>query len=144
GQFDDALGVYRPGDAGLRGDALIALGRLEPLLTEAHVPPPWQTLWQAYRAHALCLAGRTGDALALARTLVPVDMYEWVHVFECLLRTGALHLVDLRSMLYRPPGAQEQRWTALARQRLRADYVRLTQPTADLESEYRELIAEYD
>src|SRR5262249_23578890 len=51
GQFDDALEAYRPADAPLRGDALIALGRLEPLLRQEHVEHPWQTLWQAYRAH---------------------------------------------------------------------------------------------
>ncbi len=27
----------------------------------------------------------------LARSLVPVDVYEWVHVFECLLRAGRLY-----------------------------------------------------
>jgi hypothetical protein len=59
----------------LRGDALIALGRLEPLLDQAQAPHPWQTLWQTYGAHALCLAGRTDEALALALVTVPVDAY---------------------------------------------------------------------
>ncbi len=88
GQFADALEVYRPADAALGGDALIALGKLEPLLTKETMPQPWQNLWRAYRAHALCLAGRTKEAVALARSLIPIDIYEWVHVFECLLRGG--------------------------------------------------------
>src|SRR5213076_1498547 len=85
GQFDDALAAH-----------------------------PWQTLWQAYRAHALALAGRTAEAVALARSLVPVDVYEWIHVFECLLRAGQLNSLDLRSVLYRPAHAGEQRWSELA------------------------------
>ena len=88
GQFADALEVYRPADAALGGDALIALGKLEPLLTKETMPQPWQNLWRAYRAHALCLAGRTKEAVALARSLIPIDIYEWVHVFECLLCGG--------------------------------------------------------
>jgi hypothetical protein len=139
------VAAYREADAPLRGDALIALGRLEPLLTQPHAPSPWQTLWQAYRAHALCLSGRIPEAVALARTLVPVDVYEWVHVFECLLRAGSLDAVDLRSMLYRPPYAVEHRWSRLARQRMRLDYVRLTQPNArDLGRDYQELVEAYD
>ncbi len=50
GQFDDALVAYRGADAPLRGDALIALGRLQPLLDQPQAAHPWQTLWQAYRA----------------------------------------------------------------------------------------------
>jgi hypothetical protein len=146
GQFDDALAAYRDHDAPLRGDALIALGRLGPILDVPQAPQPWQALWQAYRAHALCLAGRTVEALALARALVPVDVYEWVHVFECLLRADALDAVDLRSLLYRPPFASEHLWSALARRRMRADYMRLTGTTAalDLDTEYRELLEAYD
>src|SRR5262249_18002849 len=116
GQFDEALHVYPPADAPLRGDALIALGRLTPLLEIAHVGPPWQNLWQAYRAHALCLAGRVDEAVTLARTLIPVDVYEWVHVFECLLRADRLALLDLNSVLYRPAFAAEHRWSQMARQ----------------------------
>jgi hypothetical protein len=125
GQFEDAVHAYREIDAALRGDALIALGRLRPLLEKADVPPPWQTLWKAYRCHALCLAGRHDEAVALARSLVPVDIYEWVHVFECLLRAGQLEALDLRSILFRPPHGNEHRWTDLTRRRLRADYVRI-------------------
>jgi hypothetical protein len=104
GQYEDALEVYRPADAALRGDALIALGQLGELLDTPQMAAPWQTLWQSYRCHALCLAGRTEEALRLARSLVPVDVYEWAHVFECLLRCDALDLLDLRSVLYRPAG----------------------------------------
>jgi hypothetical protein len=146
GQFDDALRAYRDTDAALRGDALIALGRLAPLLEREHVPHPWQTLWQAYRCHALCLAGRVPDATALARSLVPVDVYEWVHVFECLLRAGQLSAIDLHSVLFRPLHSAEHRWGDLARQRMRADYLRLTAtpPPADLGAVYESLIEAYD
>jgi hypothetical protein len=145
GQFEDALDAYRASDAPLRGDALIALGRLQPLLEQPSVSPPWQTLWQAYRAHALCLAGRTSEAVALARSLVPVDVYEWVHVFECLLRAGELTSIDLRSVLYRPPYSSEHRWSNLARQRMRADYLRLTASSPpELGEEYESLLEAYD
>src|SRR5262249_3158435 len=53
GRYEEALEVYRPADAPLRGDALIALGRLDPILQTPQVPSPWQTLWQCYRCHAL-------------------------------------------------------------------------------------------
>ncbi len=145
GRFEDALAAYRDADAPLRGDALIALGRLDPLLDRPNAPAPWQTLWQAYRAHALCLAGRTQEAVALARSLVPVDVYEWLHLFECLLRAGRLDAIDLRSVLYRPPGAAEERWRELARRRMQADYRRITEgATDDLGPVYRSLIDEYD
>ncbi|HJT76616.1 MAG TPA: hypothetical protein VJ739_05390 [Gemmataceae bacterium] len=146
GQFDEALGVYREVDAPLRGDALLALGRLGPLLDQPQAPSPWQTLWQAYRAHALALAGRTAEAAALVRSLVPVDIYEWIHVFECLLRTGQLAALDLRSVLYRPPHAAEGRWSDLARRRMQADYRRVTsaEPPADLGAAYAALLEEYD
>ncbi len=119
GQFEDALAAYRDADAALRGDALIALGRLQPLLDQPLAPPPWQTLWKAYRCHALCLAGRGEEAVALAKSLVPVDVYEWVHVFECLLRAGQLTALDVRSILFRPPHSGEHRWADLARRRMR-------------------------
>jgi hypothetical protein len=146
GAFDDALGAYRPVDFALGGDALLALGRLRPLLDVPHVAAPWQALWQAYRAHALCLAGRADEALALARSLVPVDVYEWIHVFECLLRLGELTALDLRSVLFRPAGAGGHRWADLARRRMRADYLRQTREDrgAELGPEYEELLAEYD
>jgi hypothetical protein len=145
GQFGDALETYREEDRGLRGDALLALGDLQPLLDQEHVPPPWQTLWSAYRAHALSLAGRMEEALALVSTLVPVDVYEWVHVFECLLHVGHLEQVDLQSMLYRPPLAAESRWSILARERMQADYLRLTATSPpDLGSRYVALLEAYD
>lgn len=146
GQFEEALAAYREADAALRGDALIALGRLSPLLDQPLTPPPWQTLWKAYRCHALCLVGRTDEAVALAKALVPVDVYEWVHVFECLLRAGQLTALDVRSILFRPPHAGEHRWADLARRRMRADYLRITGNSAgiDLGTEYRELLEAYD
>jgi len=146
GQFEEALAAYRDVDAALRGDTLIALGRLTPLLNQPNAPQPWQALWQAYRAHALCLAGRVAEAVALARSLVPVDVYEWVHVFECLLRARQLDVIDVASMCYRPPFSGENRWSVLARRRMRADYLRLTMPDAevDLDGEYRELLDAYD
>ena len=146
GFFEEAVCVYRGEDEALRGDALIALGRLGPLLHADRPPRQWSTLWQAYRAHALCLAGRTAEAVALAGSLVPVDVYEWTHVFECLLRAGRLAVIDMHSFLYRPPAAAGQRWSDLARQRMRADYLRVTAspPPADLEGIYRTLQEDYD
>jgi hypothetical protein len=146
GQFEDALAAYREADAALRGDALIALGRLAPLLNQPLVPPPWQTLWKSYHCHALYLAGRVAEAVALAKSLVPVDVYEWVHVFECLLRAGQLTALDVRSILFRPPHSGKHRWADLARRRMRADYLRVlgNADGIDLESEYRELLEAYD
>lgn len=144
GQFEDAIAAYRPADAALRGDALIALGRLQPFLDEPQAAHPWQTLWQAYRAHALCLLGRTDEALRIALSVVPMDVYEWVHVFECLLRLGKLDALDLRSLLYRPPLTDEHRWSQLARQRMRLDYLRVIERRHDLGPEYRALLEEYD
>jgi tetratricopeptide (TPR) repeat protein len=146
GQFEDALAAYREEDAALRGDALIALGRLGPLLEQPLVPPPWQTLWKAYRCHALCLAGRIDEAVALAKALVPVDVYEWVHVFECLLRAGQLKALDIRSILFRPRHGSEHRWADLARRRMRADYLQVVggEQNSDLGAEYRELLEAYD
>ncbi len=146
GQFEDALVAYREEDAALRGDALIALGRLGPLLEQPLVPPPWQTLWKAYRCHALYLARRIDEAVALAKSLVPVDVYEWVHVFECLLRAGQLTALDVRSILFRPPHSSEHRWADLARRRMRADYLSVVggDENIDLGAEYRELLDAYD
>jgi hypothetical protein len=146
GAFADALGAYRPADFALSGDALLALGRLRAVLDVPAVAAPWGPLWQAYRAHALCLAGRTHEASALARSLLPQDVYEWIHVFECLLRLGQLSAIDLRSVLFQPAGAGGHRWADLARRRMRADYLRQTSEDggAHLGPEYEELLAEYD
>jgi hypothetical protein len=146
GRFEDALTAYREADRPLRGDALLALGRLGPLLDQAQAPHPWQTLWQAYRSHALCLAGDVAAAVPLARSLVPVDVYEWVHMFECLLRAGRLNAVDLASVLFRPPRVAEHRWSDLARRRMRADYLRLSAagPADELGGEYEALTDAYD
>jgi hypothetical protein len=73
-----------------------------------------------------------------------MDVYEWVHVFECLLRLGKLDLLDLGSLLYRQPFDVEHRWAALARRRIRADYVRITADRPDLGIEYRDILEEYD
>jgi hypothetical protein len=145
GQFEDALAAYPPADGALRGDALLALGRLPPLLDQPQAHAPWQALWLAYRAHALALAGRTEEAIALVCTLVPVDVYEWVHVFECLLRAGQMAAFDLPSVLFRPSNAAEHRWAELARRRMRADYMRLLGPAPpDLRNDYAELEEAYD
>lgn len=145
GQFEDALEAYPAADWPLRGDALIALGRLQPLLDQARAPAPWDSLWRAYRCHALCLAGRQEEGVALARTLVPVDIYEWVHVFECLLRAAKLDALDLASVLFQPPRGQPHRWAELARWRMRLDYLRITAgPTDPLGQEFEDLLDAYD
>lgn len=145
GQFDDAIDTYRPADAPLRGDALIALGRLQPFLDQPQAAHPWQTLWQSYRAHALCFVGRAAEALRLARSVIPTDVYEWVHVFECVLRLRQLDAIDLQSLMYRPPLAQEHRWSKLARARMRLDYLRIRGDLySDLGKEYRDLLEAYD
>lgn len=143
GAFHEALDAYRPADAALRGDALLALGEVDPLLETPSAPAPWDTLWKAYRCHALCLAGRVEEAVELARSLVPVDVYEWTHVFECLLRAGRLDTIDPHSFLTRGDG--DHRWADLARRRMRADHLRATRgASVDLIEEYRALLDEYD
>jgi hypothetical protein len=83
--------------------------------------------------------------VALACSLVPVDIYEWAHVFECLLRAGRLDAMDMHSFLYRPANAAGHRWADLARWRMRLDYLRVTAPDAiELDTGYRELIEAYD
>jgi hypothetical protein len=146
GQYEEALEVYAsvPANTALCGDALIALGRLGPLLAQARAGAPWEPLWQAYRCHALAVAGRRGEALALARSLVPLDVYEWVHVFECRLRTWSVPELDLGSILACSPPAGAQRWADLARRRMRADYRRVTGDGAGLDEEYAELVEAYD
>lgn len=145
GAFEEALDAYPAEEAALLGDALLALGRLKPLLTDDRPRHPWNMLWQAYRAHALSLAGQTEEAVSLCGRLVPSDLYEWTHVFECLLRTGRLDLLDVRSFLYRPPHAAESHWDTLGRQRMGADYLRLTGGAAsELQALYEELLDGYD
>lgn len=144
GQFADAMDAYRPADAALRGDALIALGHLQPFVEAPQAAHPWQTLWQAYRAHAFALLGRREEALRLALSIVPTDVYEWVHVFECLLRLGRLDALDMRSVLYRPPFGDEHRWSQLARERMRLDHARILGEAIDLGRGYRDLLDAYD
>jgi tetratricopeptide (TPR) repeat protein len=143
GDYEGALLAYPPADAPLRGDALLALGRLAPLLVTPTVAAPWQALWQAYRSHALCLAGRTDEAVRLARSLVPVDVYEWAHAFECLLRADALAGLDLRGLIALT--LDDHPFAGLARRRIRLDHHRRTAgATPELEREARELIDAYD
>jgi tetratricopeptide (TPR) repeat protein len=144
GQFEDALEAYRPADAALRGDALIALGRLQPFVDQPQAAHPWQTLWQAYRAHALALLGQREEALRVALSIVPADIYEWVHVFESLRRLGRLDAIDLGSLLYRPPFNEEHRFSALARERMRLDWICAREESGDLGSAYRSLVDAYD
>ena len=92
-----------------------------------------------------CLAGRTAEALALCGRLVPGDAYEWTHVFECLLRADQLTLLDMSSFLYRPPRSALSQWEELGRQRMRADYLRWTNPaSAELGEAYTTLLDAYD
>jgi hypothetical protein len=141
GLFADALDVYRPADAALRGDALLALGQIEPILQQESVPHPWQNLWRAYRAHAYCLAGQPATGAALARTLIPVDIYEWVHVFECLLHAGDLREADVRSLAASVPALG---WSAVVLRRMQTDWHRISQPSADLDDPYRALAEAFD
>jgi hypothetical protein len=144
GHWEEALAVYRPVDAALRGDALLALGRLQPLVDCETMPAPWQNLWRAYRAHALCLVGQPARGAALARTLIPVDIYEWVHVFECLLRAGQLREADVRSMTSSLGTSTQQSWKAAVQRRLLADWRRIGDPAADLDAEYQTLAEAFD
>ena len=139
GQFAEAIDIYRPEDAALRGDALIALGRLDAIRRQEQVPHPWQSLWQAYRAHALCLLGDTGASLRLAQAAIPLDIYEWVHLFEALLRLDRIDVLDYRNM----PAGDDSEWTRLARRRLELDRRRRT-TDEDLTRPLLELIEAYD
>ena len=139
GQFDEALDIYRPQDAALRGDALIALGRLDAIRRQEHVPHPWQSLWQAYRAHALCLLGDADAALRLAQSAIPLDIYEWVHLFEALLRLDRIDVLDYRNL----PAGDDSEWTRLARRRLELDRRRRSS-NEDLTRPLLELIEAYD
>jgi hypothetical protein len=139
GQFSEAIDIYRPQDAALRGDALIALGRLDAIRRQEHVPHPWQPLWQAYRAHALCLLGDTDASLRLAQGAIPLDIYEWVHLFEALLRLDRTDVLDYRNL----PAGDDSEWTRLARRRLELDRRRRT-GDEDLTRPLLELIEAYD
>lgn len=144
GQFEEALAIYPANDAPLTGDALLALGRLDAIVSNPLAAHPWQSLWHAYREHALALAGRHVEALRLAEASFPVDIYEWVHHFETLLRVGRLDLFDPVSLKTLLRASEQSKWIALACRRMFADHQRLTQPHPDLEREYRELVEEYD
>jgi tetratricopeptide (TPR) repeat protein len=144
GQYEEALAAYRPADAPLRGDAFLARGELATLLAVERVGAPWDNLWQAYRCHALCLAGQTSRAVPLARSLIPLDIYEWVHVFECLLRADALEGLD-PATLAASVRVEGQRWAELARRRMRADLRRRREgPIGELGGEYETMLEAYD
>ena len=128
GQFDDAIAAYRPADAALRGDALIAPGPIAAVRRSAAGRPSLANALASLSRSCPVPAWPGDEALRIARTIVPTDVYEWVHVFECLLRLGRLDAIDLGSVLYRPPLADEHRWSQLARQRMRLDYLRLRGP----------------
>jgi hypothetical protein len=143
--FRSALDCYRGADLPLRGDALLAVGNLAELLSVRQVPAPWSNLWQAYRAHALCLVGRESEALQTCSSFLPVDVYEWLHVFEAQLRCGTLGRSDLTSILQLGLERAEHEWSRLAWQRMTIDYSRRTQAKVDeLEPRLRALINAYD
>src|SRR5205814_1886340 len=48
------------------------------------------------------------------------------------------------SVLYRPPLADEHRWSQLARERMRLDYLRVRGPDVDLGKPYRDVLDAYD
>jgi len=146
GEFALALETYPPEDAPLRGDALLATGNLQPLLELPHVAANWQPLWSAYRCHALCLAGRPGEALALSRTLVPLDTYEWVHVFECLLRLRRLDLFDPCSLERTVLPGSDHRWSRLIIARMLEDWRRIAKPgeSSEVLERLAELTEEFD
>ncbi len=75
----------------------LALGRIDEIIISRSRLTRGKRLWQAYREHAFCLAGRMDEALRLASVSWPVDIYEWVHHFETLVRLGRLDLFDARS-----------------------------------------------
>jgi hypothetical protein len=56
-----------------------------------------------------------------------------------------LSAIDLRSLLYQPPYAAEHRWSELARERMRLDYLRLQNPEeGTLPAAYPALLESYD
>lgn len=143
GEYELAIDVYPPQDAPLRGDSLLALGHISPILEQHRIPGPWNNLWQAYRCHALALDGQFEEAGILARSFFPMDIYEWFHVFEALWYSERIHLLDLRSLTLFP-GQEEHRWASLARRRMQADHLQIEDPTKDLHQEYEEILDAYE
>ena len=145
GQFEDALAVYRDADAALRGDALIALGRLGPLLDQPQAPAPVADALAGLplprplpgRPHGRGgrpgpVAGPGGRLRVGPRLRVPAA------------RRPARRPRH-RSVLYRQPGAGAERWRELARRRMLAEYRRVTEGApADLGPTYVSLIEDYD
>ncbi len=145
GDYRAALECYRGADVPLRGDALLAVGDLATLLSVRQAAAPWSNLWQAYRIHALTLAGRAEEALAASSAFVPVDVYEWLHVFEAWLRAGALARFDLSGVLRQYLERAEHDWSRLAWQRMQIDYSRKTRKEqVEIEKPLRRILAAYD
>ena len=145
GNYRAALDCYRGADVPLRGDALLAIGDLATILNTRQAAAPWSNLWQAYRIHALCLAGRVEECQAAMSAFVPVDVYEWLHVFEALLRSGALARTDLSSILQQSLERAEPGWSRLAWQRMQIDFSRRTRSTtAEIERPLRQILVTYD
>jgi hypothetical protein len=106
---------------------------------------PWSNLWQAYRAHALCLCGRTSEALEVCASFLPVDVYEWLHVFEVHLRCGGLGKLDLTATLDLGLQRAEHDWSRLAWQRMKIDYSRVCRVAPPSpEAPLREIVQAYD
>jgi hypothetical protein len=145
GDYPRALECYRGADVGLRGDALLAVGDLQAILNVRQASAPWSNLWQAYHIHALCLAGRVEESLVAAGSFMPVDVYEWLHVFEALLRSGALARTDLTATLQQGLARAEHHWSKLAWQRMQIDYFRKTRSAPiEVEEPLRRLLHAYD
>jgi hypothetical protein len=145
GNYRTALECYRGADVPLRGDALLAVGDLTTLLNTRQAAAPWSNLWQAYRIHALCLAGRVAETQAAMSAFVPVDVYEWLHVFEALLRSGALARTDLSAILQQSLERAEHGWSRLAWQRMQIDFSRKTRSeTVEIERPLRRILLAYD
>jgi hypothetical protein len=145
GDYASALDCYRGSDRPLRGDALLATGDLAGLLMERQAPAPWSNLWQAYRSHALCLVGKVDEALAAASAFLPVDVYEWLHLFETQLRCGVLGRTDLSGVFKLGLERAEHDWSRLAWQRMKIDYSRKTRTASiEIEAPLRQVLHAYD
>ncbi|HEV8061671.1 MAG TPA: ATP-binding protein [Gemmataceae bacterium] len=145
GDYRAALDCYRGADVPLRGDALLAVGDLATILSVRQAAAPWSNLWQAYRIHALCLAGRVEESLAAYSAFVPVDVYEWLHVFEAWLRAGALARLDLSGIFQQNLERAEHDWSRLAWQRMQIDYSRKSRKEqVEIEEALRRILEAYD
>ena len=73
------------------------------------------------------------------RRRFPLDIYEWVHLFEALLRLDRIDVLDYRNL----PAGDDSEWTRLARRRLELDRRRRT-TEENLTRPLLELIEAYD